>query len=437
MTRALRLAIIPIALAGMVLTFSCSDSEHRIPFGYARAVINLNLPPETPDAQAGLIERIRRLLVPDAVAQSAPAAFSSITVRVTGPDIALIEKSFAPYSNISMSVPAGALRNFEVTAYVAPGDPSAALSFRGTASANCPAGSTVNVPVFMGLNETRIVVPDIGNARVVVKNSIHSGWHVISLFSQPMDIDFDARGRIYVVDQSMYYVWRLENINDTNPLQISSYDWLYCLAVDRYRNRIFYSDESILFQNNLSGGNETEKSLGVFPLELTEIYAMDAAPDGMLYIVGYALDDPMNDYAIIKYNPDANSGNGAVVSTSLHNSEITALLSNPEDIQVKLPYLYVSNSSGAPNSLILKIRVSGDSFILVDSFGTSTSTYPDTLPGYFYGPLQFVGLNNDGLTIMDDFSVDYSRLVFFDNNLTSGWATLGGASGNGVDQFNF
>ncbi len=151
MNRTIRIALIPIVLIGLIITFSCSDTEHRIPIGSARVVINMGLPPETPDAELGLIERIRRLFVPDAIAQSAPAAFSSILVRVTGADIGAIEESFGPYSTISMNVPAGALRVFEVTAIVAPGDPSAAASFKGTASANCPAGQTVNVPVVMGL----------------------------------------------------------------------------------------------------------------------------------------------------------------------------------------------------------------------------------------------------------------------------------------------
>ncbi len=436
MNRTIRIALIPIVLIGLIITFSCSDTEHRIPIGSARVIINMGLPPETPDAELGLIERIRRLFVPDAIAQSAPAAFSSILVRVTGADIGAVEESFGPYSTISMNVPAGTLRVFEVTAIVAPGDPSAAASFKGTASANCPAGQTVNVPVVMGLNETKIVVPDNGNNRVVVKDSMHSGWNVITLFQQPMDIDFDARGRIYVVDQNLYYVWRLENINDTNPLQVSDTDWLYCLAVDRYRNRIFYSDESDLWQNNQSGGNETLKNLITPPASITGINGMDAAPDGMLYIVGQVNDSFSIRDAIVQYDPDANSGSGAILRTSLSSSEITALINNPEDIQVKWPYLYVTNSSGAAGEVIIKVKVSNNGFSLADSFGTLATTYPDTPPGDFYGPLQFVGLRNNGLVVMDHLST-YSRLVFFGNFINSGWDTLGGFSGSGVDQFSF
>ena len=54
MKRIVRLTFVPLMLIGLVTTLSCSDSEHRIPFGYARAVINLNLPPEKPDSELGL-----------------------------------------------------------------------------------------------------------------------------------------------------------------------------------------------------------------------------------------------------------------------------------------------------------------------------------------------------------------------------------------------
>ncbi len=271
MKRALRLAVIPIALAGMILTFSCSDSEPRIPFGAARVVINLNLPPETPAEQAGLIEKIRRFLVPDAIAQAAPAAFSSITVRVTGPDIALIEKSFAPYATISLSVPSGAIRTFEVTAYVAPGDPSAAASFRGTASANCPAGATVNVPVVMGLHETKLLIPDFENGRLVMINNMQGdGWSeykdegglVLYPFS-PYDVDFDNLGRIYIANNANgegERVLRLSSFT-SNRETLSNQELAFgirTVAVDRKRSILYFSDGVSIRKANLDGsGGET------------------------------------------------------------------------------------------------------------------------------------------------------------------------------------
>jgi len=127
---------------------------------------------------------------------------------VTGPDIAPIEKSFAS-SSISFDVPSGAIRQFDVTAHVAPGDPSAAASFHGTAVANLPAGTTVSVPVVMLLKETKIVIPDGGlsfylGGLIMMDSMDPASWIYKQAADyaglanlEPVDIDFDARGRIY------------------------------------------------------------------------------------------------------------------------------------------------------------------------------------------------------------------------------------------------
>ncbi len=183
------------------LFFSCSDSEPRTGLlgQTSTVIINLGMPSDQA-SDSSIFEKMRHFFVRDAIAQTAPAFFSSIKVRVTAADFGIIEKEFNPYGTISLNVPSGTRRNFEVITYVAPGDPSAAASFRGTVMADCPAGETVIVPISMSLNETKIITPDNFNSRIVVKNSMHSGWNVITTFQQPMDIDYDSRGRMYIVD---------------------------------------------------------------------------------------------------------------------------------------------------------------------------------------------------------------------------------------------
>ncbi len=60
MNRTIRIALIPIVLIGLITTFSCSDSEQRIPLGLTRVVINMNLPKDNHDSGIGIIEQIRR-----------------------------------------------------------------------------------------------------------------------------------------------------------------------------------------------------------------------------------------------------------------------------------------------------------------------------------------------------------------------------------------
>ncbi len=441
MNRASRVVIILVIIAATGV-FSCSDSEHRIPFGYARAVINLNLPPETPEAQAGLIERMRRFLVPDAVAQSAPASFSNITVRVTGPDIALIEKSFAPYSTISLSVPAGALRIFEVTAYVAPGDPSAAASFRGTSSANCPAGETVSVPVVMGLNETKIVIPDpFDNIFYSIRRLIQindmtgSGWTDIQGSDigfagtfYPLDVDFDSRGRIYIANNATSgsdVVIRINNMSATehDTLGTGSGSGIVSVAVDRARNQVYYATSSgTLKRCNLDGTADAAISkTGSENVNL--IRGLDMASDGTLYIAG-----------------TNGSGLPRIFRYDTASTQVTAsygtYLGNPNYLDVKSrgPNVYVANPGGASGYVIIQLTAD---LQFIAGYGSIVSSL-NTNPGMFYSPQRFVGIRNDTLIVTDERppNEDIDKLVSFNDITGAGWTTYG-TTGKGVGQFQF
>ncbi len=414
MKRALRLAIIPIALAGMILTFSCSDSEHRIPFGYARAVINLNLPPETPDAQAGLIEKIRRLLVPDALAQTAPAAFSSITVRVTGPDIALIEKSFAPYATISLGVPAGALRIFDVTAYVAPGDMSGAASFHGTASANCPAGATVNVPVVMALSETRLLVPDtVGNKIVYLRGlddptPLPFGDGAIygtAMPFAPYDIDYDAMGRIYVTNTWDSHIVKLHAINGSIPggtAETLFAPWSTgAIAVDRTRSLLHVTSipdaGHDLVTMDLQGNLLDDQGLP----DISFVRGMDVDPvTGHLYIACSHQTAP----AVVRYDPVSNAILFPVFIIPAGPLDTTT---RPWDVAIRGGNLYVAvydhhasppQSSGRVIELPMGLDPAGPPPTLTHRPGEPANT--------LMGPHRFVAIQPERLTFIDEIEED-------------------------------
>ncbi|HOT47029.1 MAG TPA: hypothetical protein PLC28_19280 [Spirochaetota bacterium] len=293
---------------------SCSDSETRLNsvLNQATVVINLGMPEEHASAPTSVMDRIFHFFIRDAVAQTAPAAFSSITVRVTGPDLSPTVKSFTPTGSISFSVPAGNVRTFEVTAVVAPGDPSVAASFRGTAVANLPAGATVNIPIVMRLNEAKIIVPDYTNARLVILNSMAGGWAERqydtcgdACYMNPTDIDFDARGRMYVLDASRTEIFRFDNINLDNPFTLNNISSLFSgyqilsIAIDRINGYLYISSSSILYRTALDGTNPRNLNLD----GITQISSIDVAPDGTLIIAGYPS-------TINRYNPDYDRGGG-------------------------------------------------------------------------------------------------------------------------------
>jgi hypothetical protein len=446
------------------LTLSCSDSETR--FGSllgsrTTVIINLGLPAPQVSATRSVLDRVLRFFASDAVAQSAPAALSSIQVRVTGPDIGAIEQQFAPFGQVSLNVPSGSFRQFEVLANVDSGDPGAALSYRGTAIANLPAGETVSVPVVMSLNETKILVPDYLNSRIVVMNNPGVGWNTVNSYTYlqashtlyPYDIDYDSRGRIYVANYAAAPEGDILRFDDTTFADSGTLrlhgsiglSWLTSVAVDRSNNRVFYSNGTQLFQSDLDGGSEKTLPLtdpnSILPA-IGQINGMDAGPGGnRLYIAGT---DVNYLSTIFIYDPDVSRGRG--IHGGIAGAFTSANLVTPMDVQVRPPYVYVANLNGNFGDFIrdgyniFQLQIdSANALSPAAHYGNSTGGSP-TPPFGFHGPRHFVGLRNEYLIVIDEGFGPSDRLVSFGNILGTGWVSYpatGSSSGSGVGQYNF
>ena len=84
-----------------VLCLSCSDSERRMGLlgQTSTVIINLGLPDDLVMANPSMIDRIRRFFTKDAIAQTAPAAFSTVKVRITATDIGVIKGISIPMAS--------------------------------------------------------------------------------------------------------------------------------------------------------------------------------------------------------------------------------------------------------------------------------------------------------------------------------------------------
>ncbi|HOT47027.1 MAG TPA: hypothetical protein PLC28_19270 [Spirochaetota bacterium] len=401
-------------LASSALTISCSDSERNLGITKqtSTVVINLNLPDKNASLKASVLDRIFSFFVKDAVAQTAPAAFSSVAVLVTGPDIAPIEKSFAS-SSISFDVPSGAIRQFDVTAHVAPGDPSAAASFRGTSVANLPAGTTVNVPVAMTVNETKLVIPDLQNRRIVIMDDMTgSGWLPRTQtdfdfydFFFVYDIDFDARGRIYFTNSynatnAEGGVWVMENINDLTPQHIFT-GQAYAIAVDRVRNLVYFSAGSTQSEIWMWDGTKTTQlSAGTY----FQTNGIDVEQStGLLYLAcnisGY--------YYIAKYRPGA--GDIATYPASGGLSE------QIWDVAMKggLVYATVINGSVSANNRVICLSSDLNPSSLLELHRDASSN--------FIGPKRFVAPLNRRFYVTDDSTGSNDAIVSFGNIFDIQW----------------
>jgi hypothetical protein len=430
---------------------SCSDSEKRLSplLNQTKVIIDLGLPPVHAVSETTIWDKIRGFFIRDAIAQSAPAALGSILVRVTGWDIGVIEQSFGPLGTLTLNVPSGSFRQFEVIAYVAPGSPSAALSFSGAAIANLPAGETVTVTVFMTLNETKIVLGDVASSfsvpgRIVMIDSFSSpNWTVLteSLLIdagytgspnsfRPYDISFDTRGRIYIANNSSLApslgVIRIDDINGANLIQTGSNPFIrfgenignvVSISVDKIQNKVYFATSANIHQSNLDGSDTvTRTPTGI----TTPIRGIDVGNDGMLYVAGGNV--------VYKYNWQTDTILGSFSG-----------LNTPFDVLNRPPYVYVANSQNTTGRQIVQLLVNTDNSLSLSAFyGNQVSSTNKNAPN-FYGAHRFAAIRNDGFFIEDclpPFGMELAKLVYIHDITGSGWDTFGD-TGIGINQFRF
>ena len=419
-----------IAVSPFLLT--CSHTG-----GTATVTINLGFPGHESAQNQSLIDRLLGLFLQKAYAQP-PADIESFLVRVTGPGMGTIEYGFAPtVTSITVVVPAGEKRTISVIAAVSPSSPSAALAFTGTETLALNPGDIKSISVMMIVSETKIVIPDFYNDRIVQIDDISgSGWQTknvsgfvnppgLSIFT-PYDIDFDARGRIYIANNfDSAGAHKLIRINDMviteyNPIILDSQlagHPLRTLAIDRINNVVYFASSTQLFRCDYDGNNlKTDFAMG----GIADISGLAVDNDGMLYITyGNA---PLAASYLQKYNPATES----IIGT-------TSAVDYPWDVLVKDNFIYVTDLDGTEGYKILQFDMNLN---LVGNFGVLSLVNPET-PGNFYGPRRFVAILNRKITMIDDNSGDdYDKLVSMSDINGSNWEYFG-SSGSGVGQFSF
>jgi hypothetical protein len=415
--------ILLVAVSFAAGHLSCSDSETRKNslLQQATVIINIGMPEEHASLSRSIINRIFHFFVRDAIAQTAPAAISSIVVRVTGPDMSPIERIFPPTGGISFSVPAGNVRQFEVIAAVAPEDPGAAASFSGMAVANLPAGASVNVPVVMRLHETKIIVPDYYNNRLLIMDTVSGtytskqGTSFIGDYNiTPYDIDFDSKGRMYISDHYNNDIVRVNSFSLTDPnppVWFNVTNVPNAIAVDRVNDIVYYTDTANLYRRTLDGA-----ALPPMPIDtITNIYGFDVGPDGNLYIAGVT---STSGAGVYKYN----------VSTGMVTGQYSnpTVINNPYDVQVKYPFIYVLTPWATSSDYnVLQLQIGLNNSITLVNNG------PNPVIGTLNNVGHFTSIISNGILMMGKYP---ERLVFMNDVNGSGWQENSGSAG---DPFNF
>jgi hypothetical protein len=388
-------------IIAFLMLLSCS------PTGTSNVTIHINLGVDNKAAlnapEKSIFDGIFSFFIKKAEAQTAPSNITSLTLNITSSGTELIpsQRYTSPDipSSISVEVPAGNSRTFEVLAAIDPSDPGTILTYRGTSTRDLNSGSTVDIPISMGIYETKIIIPDYQNSRVVQINNITgAGWIEISM-NQPYDVDFDSSGRIYISNNN--------RINRMNGIEGTSVDYKFfdaanyqAIAIDRTNNFIYYYRNStqLLYRDSLV---ETPEPSVQTPLPLpgitfTNIRGLAVDDYGSLYIAATISEGNR----VIKYNP---------TTTEISQYSNDLLLS--WDVIVKNGNLYVADYDNVSfnSSKIIQLSLDLNYSAQLGTAGASP----------FYGPHRFLAILNNRFYLIDeceDWSVsDTERIVAFDN----------------------
>jgi hypothetical protein len=460
------LSIIFFILVLSLLSLCCS------PTGTSNVTIHIDLGLNNKAAlntpENSIIDRIFRFFSKDAEAQSAPANITSVTLNISASDMTTITMSYSipPFPDtITLEVPAGSSRTFEVLATT----PSATL--RGATTQDLAGGSTVNIPISMGLYETKIIIPDSGTgnntySRIIQIDDFTTGdstWQTrtrTDLGSPvpnfvPEDIDFDNRGRIYIANGGVSTgdgrIIRIDDITSTTCTVLTAGsgagDFVRkAIAIDRTNNIMYYANngQNRVFIYNITTGDDTTYIDTPTPAG----YIIGLAINGnALYITSTSTPTAAIYQYITKYNLTTNSIESYRTGNPLDTSHYVSWLgtptlgSDPFGIAVKSNIIYVTNPSGTDDYEILEF----DSNLTLLNHTGNRSVTADNVAGNFYGPKRILAILNRKFYIMDEATNSYSgfvqdRLVSFDDLSMNNWDTYGTTGfgpGVGVGRFFF
>ena len=326
-----------------------------------------------------------RTAAPRLLIKNASASVASLELTVSGPGFGTLELAYpAETSSISLKLPAGKDILFELTAYIDPSSPHAAVKLVGTATTDLLPQEEKTITLNMKVQETKIVIPDYMNNRVVqIRDISGAGWSELTgadLSSvgtlQPYDVDFDNQGRIYIANfnSGEPYIIRIDDITGTNEaIVVSESSRITALAIDRTRDYIYcIVNGSTLRRSDLTGGS-----------------AVTLDTSGLSNMRGVAIDE--QGWVYVAYDKNVKCLNTGADYTVTGGGTLYAW-----DVLVKDSFVYLANNdqNATTRDIVLKLtRGLGLLSELKDKPGGGDS---------FYGPHRFVAVLNKKLYIVDE-----------------------------------
>lgn len=419
-----RFAITSTLITLALLTMTCSSW-----IGNGEAMVRLGF------SHAGARDVLARPLTPA----------QSIVITVAGPDMSTIEETVGPtVTQVDLSVPAGPSRTVTVSMNMPPADPGAVLVFRGSATLDLEAGSSQTVSIHVVPAETKILVPDMLNNRIVqIDDMTGAGWitrvqaDFPLMYFYPTDMDLDALGRIYIATSysSSSAVYRINDLDPAStPTTVASSIYnIPCLAVDPFRDWVYYIDTSAsgtLKRVKTDGTGDT--TLVTTGIDLTNTLGIDVDAEGCLYFYGSI----SSVRTIIRYDPASASPIMATIATTAVGITSSYILS---DVMVKDDYVYLCAyyNDGMTVCQSKVISLSKATLTHVDDYGFGPFTDETPGPAEIPGAHRFLAIRNKKFHVTDEWRQSFNpqdRIVEF-NDFSDPSLDLFGSTGSGVGQF--
>lgn len=394
----------------------------------AQVTLHVGLSGDSSSSEYSLLPRIQNLFLTQAYAATMPTNVLSVTVRVTIPGISVTDYPLSASSeSIRLLLPAGPNREFRVLAKT----PS--LTRSGSVTTDLEPGESTDITITVNdVYRTKLIIPDASNYRIVQIDDINgTNWKTLTGTNigwgtafRPYDIDYDSRGRILIANNNSTAgyncVVRIDDINDTSIETFPQRGAIRALAVDRKNEYVYYSNgNNTLYR---ASTNNTTTDVNFTLTGINTVYGLTIGDNGIVYITG------MNTTG----SPVVGIFNPATSTTTTYTP--SNLLTNPQDLVYKAPYLYVTNHNGGNGYKILQLNATDITFNR--GYGNVTAS-EDTSPGKFYSPYHFVAILNEEIVIIDDSQgTNLDKLVSIDDIQGNGWSTYG-TTGSGTGQFNF
>ncbi len=334
-----------------------------------------------------------------------PSDISQINLTVTGKYMTEIQRNIPLDTGmITVRVPAGRSRTFEILAAVAPGAAGPVKSYRGSMKMNLEPRTNIEVPIRVDIYETKILIPDPLNSRIIqIDNldgtSAETGetWKTLKASDladagftsfHPADVDIDSLGRILIAAEystgaaPLNGILRIDDINDITPYEsFEELPVVTAVAADRYNGFVYYSDSTSVYRCDMDGASQekfieyVEESDGISGL------AVDPA-NSLIFI------SCINNFQVF----DLATGENLAVFNTLNEdgSEASDVIVSASGI---CGALSKADIDGSGSNMIVRFAFDAENHIL-----SAAESYIINLAG----PRRFLSPTNSGICFIDE-----------------------------------